>query len=429
MPNKVIVVGAGIAGLAAAQVLHRHGLDVQVLERDSRVGGRIKSRPFHGRIIECGAQFPSTGYHHIPRMLVDAGLRTVTCSPWASFACDGTWHRVHQNRPITLWSSGLLRAGEFARLGWGVMKALRESPRPASASYGCYAPLDDEDALAWSDRALGPAAARLFEPSVHGFYFHSLEGSSRGLVHALLDFRGAQALAVPAGWETLPRFMAERLEVHTGSHVSAVQQIRGCVQVEADGECLHADAVILATPAPISLGLLRGPTIQEQALLSTRYAASLHVALGFAPEWQWPSDLTGIHGLLIGSPSLVASMVVEQSRVACSAPQVLTLMLGNAAALRLGSRDDATVLQEVLLWLAARWPGLSDGVVAHRVQRWPLAEPLSPPGRARAIQLYRNSLAPERRIVLCGDSTGLPWTDGAAETGIWAAARILERLS
>ena len=41
--KKVIVVGAGISGLRAAAVLHRHGCEVVVLESRDRVGGRIST--------------------------------------------------------------------------------------------------------------------------------------------------------------------------------------------------------------------------------------------------------------------------------------------------------------------------------------------------------------------------------------------------
>lgn len=430
MRKNVIVVGAGLAGLAAAQVLHRRGLDVTVMEREPRVGGRVHSQAFHGRTIECGAQFPSTGYTHIPAMLAEAGLSTVPCSPWAAFEREGRWHRVHQNRPLSLWSGGLLRAGQFAKMGYGVGKALRMARQFQPANYGSYAAVDDEDAWDWCARLLGPAAAQLvFEPTVHGFYFHPLRGTSRALLHALLAFGKAQAMAIPLGWEALPRWMAQPLHVCTGTQVTEVKSVSAGVQVSVNGESLNADAAVIATPAPVALGLLDSPTPQEHVLMRTPYAGAVHVALGFAAGWHLPEDLRRVHGVLLASHNIVAAMVVEQSRLPSEAPEVLTLMLGSAAAQRLEARSNAEVLEEVMAWLRARWPALPTGVVAHRVHRWRLAEPLSPPGRARAVQHYRASLTPGRRVFLCGDSTGMPWSDGAVETGLWAAARVLDELS
>jgi monoamine oxidase len=54
---RVIVVGAGFAGLAAADALVRAGAEVDVLEARDRVGGRVWSVPFAGGAIERGAEF------------------------------------------------------------------------------------------------------------------------------------------------------------------------------------------------------------------------------------------------------------------------------------------------------------------------------------------------------------------------------------
>jgi monoamine oxidase len=58
-PPNVIVIGAGLAGLAAADVLHQAGLDVLVLEARQRVGGRVYTmRDFHeGEYAEGGVEF------------------------------------------------------------------------------------------------------------------------------------------------------------------------------------------------------------------------------------------------------------------------------------------------------------------------------------------------------------------------------------
>ena len=57
-PGSVVVVGAGLAGLAAAFQLHQHGLDVVVVEARDRVGGRVRSvRVAGGAVAELGAEW------------------------------------------------------------------------------------------------------------------------------------------------------------------------------------------------------------------------------------------------------------------------------------------------------------------------------------------------------------------------------------
>ena len=54
---RVVVVGAGFAGLAAADELRAEGIEVTVLEARDRVGGRVWSVPFAGSVVERGAEF------------------------------------------------------------------------------------------------------------------------------------------------------------------------------------------------------------------------------------------------------------------------------------------------------------------------------------------------------------------------------------
>ncbi len=56
-PPVVAVVGAGIAGLGAAQILSRAGLRVDIFEKSQSLGGRIASRQIEGCIIDHGAQY------------------------------------------------------------------------------------------------------------------------------------------------------------------------------------------------------------------------------------------------------------------------------------------------------------------------------------------------------------------------------------
>lgn len=73
MPPKVLILGAGIAGLTAASRLSRSGLNVEIIEARDRVGGRIWTRrdPAIGHPVELGAEFvhgkpPETWRYHRP---------------------------------------------------------------------------------------------------------------------------------------------------------------------------------------------------------------------------------------------------------------------------------------------------------------------------------------------------------------------------
>src|SRR5262245_30276300 len=57
MSGRVIIIGAGMAGLSAAWALSRRGVDVTVLEREERVGGRVRTVDIDGSPVELGAGF------------------------------------------------------------------------------------------------------------------------------------------------------------------------------------------------------------------------------------------------------------------------------------------------------------------------------------------------------------------------------------
>jgi monoamine oxidase len=74
---RVAVVGAGMAGLAAADELHRAGADVEVFEARDRVGGRVRSVPFAGAVVEYGAEFVLPGNSALTGLAQRLGLDLV----------------------------------------------------------------------------------------------------------------------------------------------------------------------------------------------------------------------------------------------------------------------------------------------------------------------------------------------------------------
>jgi len=57
VPNEVVVVGAGIAGVAAARALVEHGIPCRTYDRGRRLGGRMAVRTLDGRPVDVGASF------------------------------------------------------------------------------------------------------------------------------------------------------------------------------------------------------------------------------------------------------------------------------------------------------------------------------------------------------------------------------------
>lgn len=95
MDTRVVVVGAGIAGVACARELARAGVTVTVLDRGRRVGDRMAARRFDGRPVDLGASY-----------LTEDGL---------AIGGDG-WG--HPTRVQTAWLSGCaLGQALAARLG------------------------------------------------------------------------------------------------------------------------------------------------------------------------------------------------------------------------------------------------------------------------------------------------------------------------
>lgn len=75
-PGNAIIVGAGMAGLAAGRALAEAGMTVTILEARDRIGGRINTLHASGEIFELGAEFVHGRPPELWRIVRESGLRT-----------------------------------------------------------------------------------------------------------------------------------------------------------------------------------------------------------------------------------------------------------------------------------------------------------------------------------------------------------------
>jgi oxygen-dependent protoporphyrinogen oxidase len=120
----------------------------------------------------------------------------------------------------------------------------------------------------------------------------------------------------------------------------------------------------------------------------------------------------------------MASAAIEsrKSRSYVGGGELLNVMLSGSAACRLLHASEDRLLAELMPELEQYFPAIEQDIESVSVHRWSEGEPRSPVGRSRDIHEYRQCWHPDKKVVLAGDYMGLPCTEGAAESGKWAAA-------
>ena len=90
----VVIVGAGLAGLACAQDLTRAGVGCQVLEASDGVGGRVRTDHVDGFTLDRGFQILLTAYPEVGRRLDVGALELERFHAGAVVRAAGRFHRI-----------------------------------------------------------------------------------------------------------------------------------------------------------------------------------------------------------------------------------------------------------------------------------------------------------------------------------------------
>ncbi|MSV47015.1 MAG: FAD-dependent oxidoreductase [Actinobacteria bacterium] len=98
VPNKVIVIGAGLAGLSAAITLQNEGVSVTVLESSDRPGGRVTSDVIDGFICDRGFQLINANYPEIQRLGIIKDFEFISASSVIEVARDDKRIRIGDPR-------------------------------------------------------------------------------------------------------------------------------------------------------------------------------------------------------------------------------------------------------------------------------------------------------------------------------------------
>jgi monoamine oxidase len=458
--TEVVVIGAGMAGAATADLLARAGASVVVLEARGRLGGRLWTRQGPAdQLVDVGGQWVGPGQDRVLALIDDLELQTI---PQPTDGANllarrgrtrryrGTIPPLSPHRLVDLQL--LLR--KLDRLAAGLDPAAPWTHPDAGW-------LDSVTVAAWlKEHARTAAAAELVRFAVHAVYAVELDQLSMltllayaraaGGFMPLFDVEGgAQERRIVGGAQQLVARVMDRAARHGAdlrldTEVTAIEwsargatgpptagAIAGGVTVRSTTGTVHADhAVITVPPALIDRiafdPVLPGPRTRLQARMPMGSAAKVHMVWD-RPFWRddglsgesvtdgGPLRMTFDATSRSGSPGILVGFALadEAARFSALDPDAQRAALTTQVRDLFGPAADPPVAISVQDWCSERFSG---GCYVG----------LTTPG---TLSRYGTALrAPVGPLHWAGTETATAWTgyiDGALQSAERAAAEIL----
>ncbi len=458
----VVVVGGGIAGLAAAYFLKDEPVRVTLLEGSPRLGGKLSASEVAGLPVDEGAEallarrpegielITATG---LGGDLVPAGV--TSSAIYTRGAMRALPRRQFMGVPADideLAATGVISAEGVARAR---QEQEKETDLPAAQG--------DVSVTGYIGARLGAEVVdRLVDPLLGGVYAGRSEDLSfeatlaplaaaaarhRTLTEAAGSLLPRPAAASPpvfvtltTGLGSLPEVIAKASEanVRTGAMVRGLARTehgwRLTVGSAADPEYLQADAVIVAVPAAPASRLLSGTIpAASSALSEIPYASMAIITLAYPADalFQPQSPAQGRSGYLVPAVDGKAVKAVTFSTVKwphlAGRVHIVRCSIGRAGETALLQRDDEDLAALAAAELADA-TGISAAPVARRVTRWGGALPQYNVGHLGRVARVREAVAGQPGLAVAGaayDGVGIPACIATARS---AATSIMRHL-
>lgn len=399
----MIVVGAGLSGLAASRRLQAAGRSVTVLEASDGAGGRVRTDTVDGWLLDRGFQVFDTGYPEPKRLFTPSERATWDLRELPNAArvrLGDTFHRVGDPRQqpkdaLTTLLAPIGSVRDKAALGalllrvWST-KGDRLLDRPERTA------LENFRAAGLSDAVID----RLLRPFLAGVVLEDeLTTSSRFVELVLRSFaRGRQTLPA-AGIGALPATLASGLDdVRFEVRVDQVKPR----EVVANGERITAEAVIVAVDPPAASDLV--PALGAAPRM--RSVTTAYFAADRSP--------TGGDGSLCIGPGPLTNAVTLTDSVSTYGPAGRSLISVSTL--------EPDLTEGAMRGQLAQWfgPAVADWELIRRYDiaaALPAADP--PMGR------LRRPVRIEAGLYVCGDHRDSPSQQGALVSGRRAADAVL----
>jgi oxygen-dependent protoporphyrinogen oxidase len=455
----VVVVGAGIAGLASAFFLRDEPVRVTVLEGSSRLGGKLAVSEVAGMPVDEGAEALLARRPEGADLIAAAGLAdqlvpagTTSSAVWTRGDLRPLPRRQFMGVPADideLAASGLLSDA-------GVARAQKDRPveRHGDMSVADY--IGGRIGQEVVDRLVDPLLGGVYAGRSEELSFEATLGplaaaternkeSAASLAEAvtsLLPQPSQQTqpakpvfVTLTGGLGALPDVLAKAsgADVRTGAMVRELTRTpegwRLTIGSAADPESIEADAVILAVPARPASRLLAGIAGSAQTaatdLAAIPYASMAIITLAY-PKLTYPTlaALTGRSGYLV--PAIDGRGVKAVTFSTTKWPHlagdhaIVRCSVGRIGEETLLQRDDTELIALAHAELAQA-TGISAQPADTRVTRWGGALPQYTVGHVDRIRRIKAAVAGQPGLAVAGavyDGVGIPACVGTARAAV-----------
>ncbi|MCI3271708.1 protoporphyrinogen oxidase [Streptomyces cylindrosporus] len=439
--GQVVVIGAGIAGLAAAHRLLARGARVTVLEASDRVGGKLLPGEIAGARVDLGAESMLARRPEAVALAREVGLTdrlqppaTATASIWTR----GALRPMPKGHVMGVPGTAAALSGVLSDEGLARIERDADLPRTEVG--------DDVAVGEYVAERLGREVVdRLVEPLLGGVYagdayrismrsavpqLYQAAKTHDSLTQAVREIQAKAAAAhqtgpvfmgIEGGVGTLPLAVAEAVraaggEIVTGAPVTELRReaATGWRVVTAD-RVLHADAVVLAVPAPVAATLLRAEApAAATELAGVEYASMALITLAYRRADTALPEGSGFLVPPVDGRTIKASTFASQKWgwIADENPDLLVLRtsVGRYGETEILGREDADLV-DVSRHDLREATGLDATPVATRVTRWTDGLPQYPVGHHARVARIREHVAKLPGLAVCGaqyDGVGIP---------------------
>jgi protoporphyrinogen/coproporphyrinogen III oxidase len=445
---RVVVVGAGIAGAAAAYALRAHA--VTVIDGADCVGGKLRSAEFAGAVFDEGAEQFLVRVPEALDLVQALGFgaqvvhpRTATAAVWSRGRLHALPARTMLGVPSSVRSLlGLLRPSE-------VIRASADLVAPGAV------PVDDVAVGGYLRRRLGDAVVdRLVDPLLGGVYAGRADELSLFATIPVLRtastpsvVRAAREAVRSAGagpvFATLTGGLGQLVPAALAAAGASVVTVRLVRRIErttegfrvvhgptTDEQAVDADAVVVAVPAAPAARLLRDlAPAAASGLSEIEYASVAIVSLGY-PAASMPAgparvgEWSGFLVPAVEGRAVKAATFSSGKWAHLDGAGLVRCSLGRAGEVALLQRSD-----DELVALAAADLSAMTGLpapVSSRVSRWGGGLPQYRVGHLDRIERIRAAVADLPGLAVCGaayEGVGIP---ACIRSGYAAATRIAE---